>query len=894
MSEKKYVYMFSECNANLKEEVGEKGANLAEMTNLSLPVPPGFIISCPACINFFENPDFLEEIKPEIEKALKKLENITSKKFGNINNPLLVSVRSSAPVSMPGMLDSCLNVGLNEKNLIGLKNKKNEKFALDTYRRFIQIFSDIVIGIDESEFNQIYNSIKKRVSDNAIYADLSTGHFQEIINQYKKLYRETIGEDFPTNPKQQLYSTIKAVFNSWNRPRAKYYRKINNIPNYGTAVIIQEMVFGNLDNNSMTGVAFTRDPSTGAKKYMGEYLIKSQGDDVNSSVYIPTKLFKMETEYPKIFVQLVKLMKRLENHFKDMQGIEFTVQNGKLYALQTRAGKRTPMASVKIAVDMMKEGLINREETIQLVNPSKLIHFLFKRVDEENDTQLISTGTNASPGAITGKIVFNADTAKDWTNKGENVILCRPHIRTNDIHGIIAAKGILTVFGGKTSPVIITARSMGKPAVCGANDIFMDIEKNLFWVEGNSQIYYEGDLITIDGSSGYVYKGSPNLIEPNITAEFKELLKIADEIRVLGVRANAETSFDLKKAVEFGAEGIGLCRTEHMFMSPERLPIMREMIVARSSEERREALLKIRPMQKEDFKNIFRIMDGKPVTVRLLDPPLYEFLPDIKEVYSDVQLLRYRKYLGEDINKTLKEKEELLVLVDSFFESNLMLGLRGCRLGIIWPEIYDMQIEALIEAACELKRENIKVIPEIMIPLVSYVNEFKIIRKRLSQIADGVKLKYKIGELKYKIGVLIEVPRVALDAEAIAEESDFFSFGSNDLTQMSLAFSRNDAEHKFLLKYLEKGILEENPFEVIDIKGVGRLIKLAIEGGRKTKQNLECGICGEHGGEPKSIEFCHQVDLDYISCSSFQVPTARLAAAQAQLKYPRVKKTKKT
>ncbi len=885
MAKEKFVYMFSEGSKELKNTLGGKGANLAEMTKLGFPIPQGFTITCQACLEFFNNPKFLEEITPKIEEALKNLEKLAGKKFGDKNDPLLVSVRSGAPMSMPGMMDTVLNLGLTEENLKGLSKKTgNERFALDAYRRFIQMFGDVVMGIDHDDFEHILSGVKEEIGKDAKDTDMNIDHLKELIKKYKALYKEKIGEDFPDNPKEQLYKAIRAVFDSWNSDRAVYYRKFNRIPNFGTAVNVQQMVFGNMGDSSLTGVAFTRDPATGEKHHMGEYLTNAQGEDVVAGIRTPKKFNEMEEEFPKVFEELTGLMQKLENHYTDMQDIEFTVQEGNLYLLQTRTGKRTALSMVKIAMDMMHEELITKEEAILRIDAEKLTGLLFKRIDDKAEYELLTTGINASPGAVTGQVVFEPEDAETWTNQGKKVILVRPETKPDDIHGLMAAEGVLTVHGGKTSHAAVVARGMGKPAVCGASAIFIDVKKKFFRV--NEQEFKEGDVITIDGSNGQVVKGEAPLLEPEISGEFDELLTMADEIRKLGVYANSETIPDTKNAVKFGAEGIGLARTEHMFMAPERLPVVREMIMSKSTDERKKALEKIKPMQKEDFKGIFRLMDGKPVIIRLLDPPLHEFLPNFTEVTTEVALLRHRLNAGENVKAELKEKEKMLELVSGLHESNPMLGLRGCRLGLTWPEINDMQVEAIFEAAVELKKEGIEVIPEVMIPLIGFISELKPVKKELKKIADKI-IKESGVDLHYKFGTMIEIPRAALTAGEIAEEAEFFSFGTNDLTQMTLGFSRDDAEGKFIPLYLEKGILANNPFAAVDQIGVGKLMKMAIKEGRETRPDLDVGICGEHGGEPSSVEFCHKINLNYVSCSPFRIPVARLAAAQAQIKFPR-------
>lgn len=888
----KYVYLFSEGKKELKNTLGGKGANLAEMTKLGFPIPQGFTITCQACLEYFNNPKFLEEITPKVEASLKNLEKLARKKFGDISDPLLVSVRSGAPMSMPGMMDTVLNLGLTEENLKGLAKKTgNERFALDAYRRFIQMFGDVVMGIDHDDFEHILHEVKSKVGENTQDTDLTIDNLKEIIKKYKVLYKEKIGEEFPDDPKEQLYKAIRAVFDSWNSDRAVYYRKFNRIPNFGTAVNVQQMVFGNMGDTSLTGVAFTRDPATGEKVKFGEYLTNAQGEDVVAGIRTPKKFIDMKEEFPKIHAELSEIMDKLEDHYKDMQDIEFTAQEGKLFLLQTRTGKRTALAMVKIAIDMMHEGYITKEEAILRVDADKLTNLLFKRIDDKAEYELLTTGINASPGAVSGQIVFEPEDAETWTEAGKHVILVRPETKPDDIHGLMASEGVLTQHGGKTSHAAVVARGMGKPAVCGAAEIFIDVKKKFFRIRDHE--FKEGDVITIDGSSGQVVKGEAPLLEPEISGEFDEMLHMADEIRKLGVYANSETIPDTKNAVKFGAEGIGLARTEHMFMAPERLPVVQEMIMSKSTDERKKALAKIKPMQKEDFKGIFRLMDGKPVIIRLLDPPLHEFLPNFTEITTEVALLRFRLNSGEDVKAELKEKEKMLELVSGLHESNPMLGLRGCRLGLTWPEINDMQVEAIFEAAVELKKEGIEVIPEVMIPLIGFISELKPVKEELVKTADKI-IKDSGVELHYKFGTMIEIPRAALTAGEIAEEAEFFSFGTNDLTQMTLGFSRDDAEGKFIPLYLEKGILAVNPFAAIDQTGVGKLMKMAVNDGRGTRPDLDVGICGEHGGEPSSVEFCHRIGLNYVSCSPFRIPVARLAAAQAQIRTPRDFTTRKS
>ena len=710
---------------------------------------------------------------------------------------------------------------------------------------------------------------------------------QNVIADYKALYEKEIGEPFPQDPYKQLFIAIEAVFKSWNNKRAITYRKINNIPNFGTAVNIQTMVFGNKGWDSATGVAFTRDPSTGENKKFGEYLSNAQGEDVVAGIRTPKMLSQMQEEFPEIYEQLRETMENLEHHYRDMQDIEFTVEKGTLYILQTRNGKRTPSAAVKIAVDMVKEGLISKEEAIMSIDPFKISKLLFKSIDENAIIHVLASGINASPGAVSGKAIFDADTAEKLANDGEEeLVLVRPQTKPDDVHGLYASSGVLTQFGGKTSHAAVVARGMGKPAVVGAQDIEIDEENKTFRVDDT--VIKEGDYITIDGTTGRVIEGKVPLIEPEIKGEFSELLAIADELKILGVRANADTPTDAETAIEFGAQGIGLCRTEHMFMAQDRLPVVQAMIMARTQADRMDALNKILPMQKGDFYEIFKIMEGKPVTIRLLDPPLHEFLPELKDVMLEAQELKMTNSLSKSLLDTsplddeIKKKNKVISLIRSLSEENPMMGLRGCRLGIVWPEINEMQVKAIFQAACELKIEGIDVIPEVMIPLIGMISELKHVKQQLVKIAKETIDSYGV-KLDYKFGTMIEIPRAALTADEIATEAEFFSFGTNDLTQMTYGFSRDDAESKFLPIYLNKELLLENPFETLDQLGVGKLMKMAIESGRKTRSDLKCGICGEHGGEPRSIKFAHSLNLNYVSCSPYRIPVARIAAAQAAI-----------
>jgi len=891
----KYIYDFTEGKKELKNLLGGKGANLGEMTNLGLNIPPGFTITTEACLEYFQHPEqIMAEIEPIVIKHLKELEKKTGKEFGDKRNPLLVSVRSGAPQSMPGMMDTVLNLGLNDVSVKGMAEQtENPRFAYDSWRRFIQMFGDVVMGIGDEKFERILNKYKREISRNAQDTDLAVSDLQKVITDYKALYKKEIGTPFPQDPYKQLFLAIEAVFKSWNNKRALTYRKINDIPDFGTAVNIQTMVFGNKGWDSATGVAFTRDPSTGENRKFGEYLSNAQGEDVVAGIRTPKKLEEMKDEFPKIYDELRKTMEKLENHYKDMQDIEFTVENGILYILQTRNGKRTPSSAVKIAVDMVKEGLISKEEAIMSLDPNKISKLLFKSIDEHAVMHVLANGINASPGAVSGKAIFDPDKAEAMANAGEEeIILVRPQTKPDDVHGLYASSGVLTQFGGKTSHAAVVARGMGKPAVVGAQEIEIDEENAEFRV--GDTIIQEGEFITIDGTLGRVIEGKVPLVEPEIKGEFSELLEMADEIRTLGVRANADTPTDARKALEFGAEGIGLTRTEHMFMAQDRLPVVQKMIIARTHEERQDALNKILPMQKGDFYEIFKIMEGKPVTIRLLDPPLHEFLPDLSTVQLEYQELKMTNELSRSLlnnsplDSEIKKKSKVISLIRSLSEENPMMGLRGCRLGIVWPEINEMQVKAIFQAACELKLEGVDVIPEVMIPLIGMISELQLVKSQLLEIAEETIKEYGV-DLEYKFGTMIEIPRAALTADEIAIEAEFFSFGTNDLTQMTYGFSRDDAEGKFLPIYLNKEILDTNPFEVLDQDGVGKLMKMAIKLGKQTRPDLKCGICGEHGGEPRSIKFANSIGINYVSCSPFRIPVARLAAAQAAIEQKKKK-----
>lgn len=874
----KKVYLFPEGSKDQKYLLGGKGANLAEMTNAGLPVPAGFTITTEACLDYYRDGELLSDILMEqVYKALDQLEQQTQKQFGNDVNPLLVSVRSGSVFSMPGMMDTILNLGLNDKTVKGLANlTKNPRFAYDSYRRFIQMFSNVVLGIDHYFFEEVIDELKEKrgvAEDTALSAE----DWQEVTARYLKIVQSKTNAPFPQDPKVQLSQAIKAVFRSWNNARAKIYRKINKIPDdLGTAVNVQLMVFGNLGDDSGTGVAFTRNPSTGEKELYGEFLINAQGEDVVAGVRTPKPISDLKSQMSSIYEKFVDLSNLLEENYGDMQDIEFTVERGKLYILQTRSGKRTAQAAVKIAVDLVSEGKISKEEALLRIDPDQMDQMLHPRIDSSISLQVIAKGLPASPGAASGSVVFDADEAEKLTEKGHKVILVRPETTPEDIHGILAAQGILTSRGGMTSHAAVVARGMGKACICGCEQLKIDLRNEIVAI--GKLIIAKGDHITIDGSTGQVIQGTVPLIDPNLSAEFEQLLRWADDVRHLKVRANADNPVDAKKAREFGAEGIGLCRTEHMFMEAERVPIVQQMILADNDEEQQKALSKLLPMQKEDFKGIFAAMDGLPVNVRLLDPPLHEFLPNIEELVVELTKMQFQKTDHQEY----AAKEALLKKVRALHEFNPMLGHRGCRLGMTNPEIYQMQVEALFLAVIESKQAGITVTPEVMIPLVGHVQELKALRRMV--VAVGDKIQEETGvSFDYTVGTMIEVPRAALTAEEIAEQADFFSFGTNDLTQTTFGFSRDDAEGKFLHTYVDQKVLPENPFIVLDQAGVGSLIKTATVSGRRKKEGLKIGVCGEHGGEKNSIQFFHDTGLDYVSCSPFRVPISRLAAAQAQL-----------
>ncbi|MGO4886639.1 pyruvate, phosphate dikinase [Anaerobacillus sp. MEB173] len=875
----KFVYMFDEGNGSQKELLGGKGANLAEMTRIGLPVPFGFTISTNACNAYYDAGKTLPtEIEQQVLESLTKLEEKTGKTLGNPANPLLVSVRSGAVHSMPGMMDTVLNLGMNDETVVGMaKLTNNERFAYDSYRRFIQMFSDVVLKVDSFYFEQYLEEVREEKGYSSD-PEMNAGDWKEVIKGYKEIVKKHADRTFPEDPKEQLFLSIRAVFDSWNNQRAIVYRKLHKIPGHlGTAVNIQSMVFGNMGNDSGTGVAFTRNPSTGENKLYGEYLINAQGEDVVAGIRTPQPIVTLQNEMPEVYEQFSRTCNLLEKHYQDMQDIEFTVESGKLFILQTRTGKRTAQAAITIAVELVNENIITKEEALLRVDPDQLNQLLHRRIDDSYTRTPLAKGLPASPGAAIGKVVFDADDAEKFAKEEQKVILVRPETTPDDIHGIVAAEATVTSRGGMTSHAAVVARGMGKACICGCESLKIDLAGKQFRV--GDTVVNEGDIITIDGSTGEIFIGEIPMIEPELSEEFQILLAWADEVRKLGVRANADNPTDAKKAVEFGAGGIGLCRTEHMFMDATRIPIVQEMILAETYEDREIALSKLLPMQQEDFEGIFEAMQGHPVTIRLLDPPLHEFLPDKDELLVEVTKLQ----ITDPDSDELQEKEQLLRKVRQLHEFNPMLGHRGCRLGMSYPEIYVMQAKAIFYAIAKVKEKGMTVKPEIMIPLVGHVNELKQMRQLV--INAGERVKEETGvEFDYLIGTMIEVPRAALTADQIAEEADFFSFGTNDLTQTTFGYSRDDAEGKFLQSYIEHKVLPENPFASLDQQGVGKLVKAGVQLGRATKPNLKTGICGEHGGEKSSIQFCHDVGLDYVSCSPYRVPLARLAAAQATIK----------
>ena len=873
---KKYVYMFSEGDASMRNLLGGKGANLAEMTKLGLPIPQGFTITTETCTEYNEGgKEFTPEMKKQIDEALVKLEEIAGKKLGDTENPLLVSVRSGARASMPGMMDTVLNLGLNDISVEGLAKKTgNPRFAWDSYRRFIMMFADVVIGVSKSKFERLLDEYKEKVG--AKYdTDLTAEDLKTVAQEFKRVYFEDQGQEFPQDPKEQMYEAAKAVFRSWDNPRAFVYRRMNDIPySWGTAVNVQMMVFGNMGDTSGTGVAFTRNAATGEKAMLGEYLVNAQGEDVVAGVRTPKPIAKLKEDMPEVYEQFMSIADRLEKHYKDMQDMEFTVEEGKLYFLQTRNGKRTATAAIKIAVDMVDEGLITKEEALMKIDPKQLDQLLHPAFDSAalKAAKEIGKGLPASPGAAAGKVVFTAEDAKNWVESGERVVLVRLETSPEDIEGMAVAQGILTVRGGMTSHAAVVARGMGTCCVSGCEEIKMNEEAKTFELGG--VVIKEGDYISLDGSTGKIYNQDIPTVEPEFSNDFAKIMRWADMTRSLKVRTNADSPKDASIAVGFGAEGIGLTRTEHMFFEPERILNFRKVIFSDSVEEREKALAGIEPYQKQDFVGIYEALKGRPVTIRLLDPPLHEFLPQTDEEYE---------VLAKEMGKTV---EELKIKGRGLHELNPMMGHRGCRLAVTYPEIARMQAAAIIEAAIQVKEEyGYDIVPEIMVPLVGDVKELQYVKKQITEVADKLIDEAPIS-MKYLVGTMIEIPRAALTADEIAKEAEFFSFGTNDLTQMTYGLSRDDAG-KILADYIDKKIYEGDPTAKLDQTGVGQLMEIAVNKAKPVRQDIHLGICGEHGGDPSSIEFCHRIGLDYVSCSPFRVPIARLAAAQAQIQFPR-------
>ena len=875
---KKYLYLFSEGNKDMREILGGKGANLAEMTNAGMPVPQGFTISTEACTQYYnDGRQINEEIMADIYEYIGKMEEITGKKFGDVSNPLLVSVRSGARASMPGMMDTILNLGLNDEVVEGLAAKTgNSRFAYDSYRRFVQMFSDVVMELSKSDFEKIIDEMKE-AKGVKLDTELDADDMKALVVKFKDLYKSKMGSDFPADPKVQLIEAVKAVFRSWDNPRANVYRRMNEIPyDWGTAVNVQAMVFGNSGNNSGTGVAFTRNPATGEKALFGEYLINAQGEDVVAGIRTPSPIAHLKDQMPEVYDQFVEIATRLENHYKDMQDMEFTIEDGKLYMLQTRNGKRTAAAALKIAVDLVDEGMIDEREAVLRVEPKQLDSLLHPQFDAAalKQAEVIGKGLAASPGAACGQVVFTAEDAKESVENGsmKKVVLVRLETSPEDIEGMVVAQGILTVRGGMTSHAAVVARGMGTCCVSGCGEIVVDYDKEQFTLGG--KIYKRGDWISIDGSTGNIYGEAIPTVEASISGDFGRFMGWADAARQLKVFTNADNPRDAKQGVDFGAEGIGLCRTEHMFFEADRIKAVREMIVAENVDDRKKALAKILPYQQGDFEAMYKVMGERPMTIRYLDPPLHEFLPTKEEEIVD---------LAKDLGVTV---EKLHTVIDSLHEFNPMMGHRGCRLAVSYPEIAEMQTTAVINAAINVSKETgLKIVPHIMIPLVGEVKELKFVKDVVVATAD--KLIADAGvDMKYEVGTMIEIPRAALTADEIATEAEFFSFGTNDLTQMTFGFSRDDAG-KFLSYYYDNKVYESDPFAHLDQKGVGKLVEMAAKLGRQTRPDLGLGICGEHGGDPTSVEFCHRVGLDYVSCSPFRVPIARLAAAQAAIKYPR-------
>ena len=868
----KFVYSFNEGSQDMKNLLGGKGAGLAEMTKIGLPVPFGFTITTSACKIYSDKGKLDDEIIKDVYAHLEELEQVAGKKFGDDKNPLLVSVRSGAPISMPGMMDTILNLGLNDVSVEGLAKKtENDRFAYDSYRRFIQMFGDVVMEIDKKKFDEVFDGQKKKVGAE-FDVDLTTEDLKAIIDGYKKVVKKELGRDFPQDPMDQLMEAINAVFRSWNNDRAILYRKLNDIPDsLGTAVNVQSMVFGNTGNNSGTGVAFTRSPVNGENRVFGEFLVNAQGEDVVAGIRTPQPIAEMKQAFPDVYKQFDEVAHILENHYKDMQDMEFTVEDGKLFMLQTRSGKRTAAAAIKVAVDMVNDGLITKEEAIMRIEPDQINQLLHPNFDpaELSSAKAIAKGLPASPGAATGQLVFHAEDAAEWKKDGKKVILVREETSPEDLAGMVAAEGILTARGGMTSHAAVVARGMGKCCVAGCSAIIVDEESRTMKVSG--KVYKEGDKFSINGTDGSVYAEEIKTIPPELSGNFATVIGWADDIRQIGIRTNADNPRDAKQAVDFGAEGIGLCRTEHMFFEDERIPKIRRMILADTEEERREALKGLLPYQTEDFREIYKVMGERPVTIRLLDPPLHEFLP-----HNEAE----RKQLCEQFNIPMEVIEKKTIELHEF---NPMLGHRGCRLAVTYPEIAEMQTTAIINAALDVKKETgIDIKPEIMVPLVGIPNELKQVKKTIDETIKKI-FEERGEKLDYLVGTMIEIPRAALLADEIAEDAEYFSFGTNDLTQMGFGFSRDDTG-KIISEYVDRGVLEEDPFQSLDQHGIGKLVEFAVQGGKKTRPNIKLGICGEHGGDPKSIDFCYRAGLNYVSCSPFRVPIARLAAAQATLR----------
>ena len=875
----KYVYSFNEGSKEMKSLLGGKGANLAEMTKIGLPVPPGFTITTQACNDYYENNKTIkQEIIDQIEEKLSSLEKDLNKQLGSEENPLLVSVRSGAVISMPGMMDTILNLGLNDKTVIALaKATDNERFAYDSYRRFIQMFSDVAMEVPKYKFENVLDNYKEE-NNFKFDTDLTCEHLKSIVEEYKAIYKKEVGEDFPQDPKKQLMLAVEAVFKSWNNPRAIVYRRLNDIDNnLGTAVNIQSMVFGNMGDTSGTGVAFTRDPATGENKLLGEYLINAQGEDVVAGIRTPQPIDTLKEVMPEIYKQFIDTVKTLEHHYKDMQDVEFTIENGRLFFLQTRNGKRTAASAINVAVDLVEEGLITKEEAIMRIEPKQLDQLLHPKFEDKalKEATVLTKGLPASPGAGSGKIYFSAEDALEASKTGEKVILVRQETSPEDIEGMVCSEGILTARGGMTSHAAVVARGMGKCCVAGCGEIKVDeVAKE---VRKDNLVLKEGDFISLDGSTGIVYLGDVAKSKAAMTGNFEKLMNWVDETRNMKVRTNADNPRDAKAAVDFGAEGIGLCRTEHMFFDEDRIPAVRKMILSNTVEDRVEALDKLLPMQQQDFVDIYKVMGDRPVNIRLLDPPLHEFLPHDDETINE---------LAKDMNIPAKEIRKRIVDLSEF---NPMLGHRGCRLAVTYPEIAVMQTKAIINAAIEVNKYGLNVQPEIMIPLVGAINEFRNVKNTIVETANKI-IEENNVDLKYTVGTMIEIPRACLIADEIAREADFFSFGTNDLTQMTFGYSRDDAG-KFLNEYVDKEILEKDPFQTLDQDGVGKLVKMAATLARQEKgDNIKLGICGEHGGDPSSVEFCYKTGLNYVSCSPYRIPIARLAAAQATIKNKSINK----